>query len=238
MAPEQAQGQAVDHRADIYSFGLIVYDMLIGRQRIARPRQPDVRDDEPDAARARRRSGRSTPRIPEALERIIPKCLQPSPTLDMPRPRSSSPNSSRWRPTAIGSRRLVPCVASQLEECWRWPRVLVVVLGAARMVGMARPGHGGSGRRRSRCRSSSRIFRTTPTSHCSMVSSSRRSGSASKGRRSSRRIPARCCTAGVQLNPGASLDEDNARLVARREGIKRDRRAGRSAPTARDSTWP
>ena len=32
MAPEQARGQAVDHRADIYAFGLILSDMLIGRR--------------------------------------------------------------------------------------------------------------------------------------------------------------------------------------------------------------
>ena len=31
MAPEQAQGQPVDQRADIYAFGLILYDMLTGR---------------------------------------------------------------------------------------------------------------------------------------------------------------------------------------------------------------
>ena len=35
MAPEQAQGLKVDQRADQYAFGLIVYDMLVGRQRLA-----------------------------------------------------------------------------------------------------------------------------------------------------------------------------------------------------------
>ena len=34
MAPEQATGKPVDARADIYAFGLIVYDMLVGRQRL------------------------------------------------------------------------------------------------------------------------------------------------------------------------------------------------------------
>ena len=33
MAPEQAKGQPADQRADIYAFGLILYDMLIGRRR-------------------------------------------------------------------------------------------------------------------------------------------------------------------------------------------------------------
>src|SRR5262249_35091898 len=35
MAPEQARSATVDQRADIYAFGLIVYDMLAGRRRSA-----------------------------------------------------------------------------------------------------------------------------------------------------------------------------------------------------------
>ncbi|HET7217423.1 MAG TPA: tetratricopeptide repeat protein [Vicinamibacterales bacterium] len=78
MAPEQAMAQPVDHRADIYSFGLIVYDMLIGRRdssraesavaelmkRISQPLPPiRTRDDS----------------IPEALDDIISRCLVPDP---------------------------------------------------------------------------------------------------------------------------------------------------------------
>ncbi|MGZ8489541.1 MAG: protein kinase domain-containing protein [Candidatus Binatia bacterium] len=78
MAPEQAQGLKVDQRADQYAFGLIVYDMLVGRQRFA------GRDNAMTELLSRISKAPSSPRalnpeIPEALDRLVIKCLQPSP---------------------------------------------------------------------------------------------------------------------------------------------------------------
>jgi len=77
MAPEQAQGQPVDQRADIYSFGLVVYDMILGRQRIARRDNPmsemmSRMQQAPEPIRS------FDPSVPEAFDRVLTKCLQPS----------------------------------------------------------------------------------------------------------------------------------------------------------------
>lgn len=78
MAPEQAQGVKVDQRADQYAFGLIVYDMLVGRQRLARRDNPMTEllgrlTASPPAPRT------INPDIPEPVEQVVMKCLQPSP---------------------------------------------------------------------------------------------------------------------------------------------------------------
>ena len=78
MAPEQALGQPVDQRADMYSLGMIVADMLLGLKR-----RSDVTAIED---LQRRITDRPTPlraldqEIPEAFDRIVTRLLEPDPT--------------------------------------------------------------------------------------------------------------------------------------------------------------
>ncbi len=37
MAPEQVRGSAADHRADIFAFGAILYEVLTGRRAFRKP---------------------------------------------------------------------------------------------------------------------------------------------------------------------------------------------------------
>ena len=75
MAPEQARGEAVDHRADIYALGLILRDMMIGEQRVNGDRpwaELSARmHEKPPPARS------IDPEIPEALDQIVSRCLEP-----------------------------------------------------------------------------------------------------------------------------------------------------------------
>ena len=75
MAPEQARGEVVDGRADIYAFGMILYEMLTGRRTLAGEsalRDLVARMQAPPAPVRSLKPG-----IPEALDAIVTKCLQP-----------------------------------------------------------------------------------------------------------------------------------------------------------------
>ena len=77
MAPEQAKGEPVDQRSDLYALGLIFYEMLTG----AGP----FRGDTPLATLYKRINQRPVPptqvdsKIPAQLSTIVTKCLEPNP---------------------------------------------------------------------------------------------------------------------------------------------------------------
>ncbi len=76
MAPEQARAEPVDQRADIYAFGLILYDMLLNQQRA---RGADTAIEElTSRMQAAPPAPRSIdPTIPEPVDRLVTRCIQP-----------------------------------------------------------------------------------------------------------------------------------------------------------------
>jgi tetratricopeptide (TPR) repeat protein len=79
MTPEQARGLPCDQRVDIYSFGLILLDLLTGNRRQVSSASPmaelmDRMQRAPQPVRS------IEPGVPEGLARIIERCVQPDPT--------------------------------------------------------------------------------------------------------------------------------------------------------------
>jgi len=72
MAPEQAKGRAVDRRADVWAFGVVLYEMLTGRRAFGG-------DDVTETLAAVLRDAPSLdalPDAPKAITRLLRRCLE------------------------------------------------------------------------------------------------------------------------------------------------------------------
>ncbi|HEX6861331.1 MAG TPA: tetratricopeptide repeat protein, partial [Thermoanaerobaculia bacterium] len=77
ISPEQAQGKALDPRTDVYSLGVVLYEILAGLQpftgsNLAQILVRIVQEDPPPLARA-------DPSIPRDLQTIVSRCLEKEP---------------------------------------------------------------------------------------------------------------------------------------------------------------
>ena len=77
MAPEQLRGQPADHRADLFAFGAVLYEMLSGRRAFAAGSAADTIGSILDRAPAELPIAER--KIPPGLARIVERCLEKNP---------------------------------------------------------------------------------------------------------------------------------------------------------------
>ncbi|HEX4946576.1 MAG TPA: protein kinase, partial [Blastocatellia bacterium] len=75
MSPEQVRGQDLDYRSDIFSFGIILYEMLSGQRTFTGESQVEVmnailKEDPPEF---------TNHKIPPALDKMVRRCLEKKP---------------------------------------------------------------------------------------------------------------------------------------------------------------
>ena len=74
MAPEQVRGEAVDHRADIFALGAVLYEMLTGKRAFARSTSAEtmtavLQDDPPAISQVAKAAS-------PGLQRVVQRCLE------------------------------------------------------------------------------------------------------------------------------------------------------------------
>jgi len=131
MSPEQARGSNVDRRADIWSFGVVLYELLTGKQLFEGENISDVL-----AAVLRQEIDFAL--VPARFQRLLRMCLTRDPKLRLrdisgarllleDAPQVTATTRRPWLPWAVAG---VACVAT--AAAWLWPKPQVLTPGVAR----------------------------------------------------------------------------------------------------------
>ncbi len=113
MAPEQVRGEAVDYRADIFSFGAVLYEMLCGKRAFAGDTSVEImtailKSEPPEF-------DLQQTKVPPALDRIVRHCLEKDPA-----DRFQSVRDLTFALGALSGSESNAAVRAQLSERKRW----------------------------------------------------------------------------------------------------------------------
>lgn len=131
MAPEQVRGEAADHRADIFSFGAVFYEMLTGKRAFQRDSAIETMSailsaDPPDFSESNRN-------LPPVFERIVRHCLEKRPderfqsTGDLVFDLEALAGGSTTSGSAVGRTPFASIPrAARLRRLWPWLAILLI----------------------------------------------------------------------------------------------------------------
>ena len=137
MAPEQVRGVAVDHRADIFSFGAVLYELLTSRRAFTGETAADTMTAIlKDAPAEITDSGRV---VPSGLARVVERCLEKQPAA-----RFQSASDLAFALQALGSDARsgsgivpVPAEVSVARNAPTWLLAAVALIGGVALASVA-----------------------------------------------------------------------------------------------------
>ena len=148
MAPEQVRGEAVDHRADIFAFGAILYELVTRQRAFKKPTSAEtmtaILHEDPPAILP------STEGLSPGLLRIVQRCLEKKPerrfqsASDLAFALEALSDFTRSTPAAVEQAAVEQAALGRTGESsrrWKWvaAAVIFVALAAAAIAWLRTP---------------------------------------------------------------------------------------------------
>ncbi|HXX46239.1 MAG TPA: protein kinase [Candidatus Acidoferrales bacterium] len=130
MSPEQVSGKPADHRADIFAFGAILYEMLTGKRAFQKPTSAEtmtaILNEEPPGV------SQLVPTAPPASQRVVHRCMEKN-----PEQRFQSASDLAFALEALSDSSTITAAAPASREKGRRSKIAAVAVGLTVVVLLA-----------------------------------------------------------------------------------------------------